>query len=52
MQSKIAANVLSLRTISGILIIGLALGIGYFLDGYNSREAMIGIFIVSLFTLL
>jgi len=52
MQEKIAANVLSLRTFSGVLIIGLALGIGYFLDGYNSREAMIGIFIVSIFTLL
>jgi O-antigen/teichoic acid export membrane protein len=52
MQEKIAANVLSLRTLSGLLIIWLALGVGYFLDGYNSREAMIGIFIVSLFTLL
>lgn len=52
MQEKIAANVLSLRTLSGILIIGLALAVGYFLDGYNSREALIGIFIVSIFTLL
>jgi O-antigen/teichoic acid export membrane protein len=52
MQQKIAANVLSIRTLSGILIIGLALGIGYFLDGYNSTEAMIGVFIVSIFTLL
>lgn len=51
MQEKIAANILSLRTFSGILIIGLALIIWCFLDGYNSREAMIGIFIVSLFTL-
>lgn len=46
MQEKIAANVLSLRTFSGLLIIGLALSVGYFLDGYNSREALIGVFIV------
>lgn len=52
MQEKIAANVLTLRTLSGILIIGLALTVGYFLDGYNSREAIVGIFIVSVFTLL
>lgn len=52
MQEKISANVLSLRSVSGVLIIALALWVGYFLDGYNSREAMIGIFIVSLFTLL
>ncbi len=52
MQEKIAANVLSLRTFSGLLIIGLALSVGYFLDGYNSREALIGVFIVWVFTLL
>jgi O-antigen/teichoic acid export membrane protein len=52
MVDKIASNVLTLRTLSGALIIIFSLGIGYFLEGYNSGEAMIGIAIASVFTLL
>lgn len=52
MVDKIASNVLTLRTLSGALIVIFSLGIGYFLEGYNSREAMIGIAIASVFTLL
>lgn len=52
MVDKIASNVLTLRTLSGAVIIFFSLGIGFFLDGYNSPEAMIGIAITSLFTLL
>lgn len=52
MVTKISSNVLSLRTLSGILIILLSLGIAPFLQGYDSPMAMIGIFIAGLFTLL
>ena len=52
MVAKISSNVLTLRTISGACIIIFSLGIGYFIDGYNSKEAMIGIAITSIFTLL
>ena len=38
MVEKISSNVLTLRTLSGILIFFLAMGTGYCLDGYNSRE--------------
>lgn len=51
MVAKISANILSLRTLSGIIIIFLSLAIAPFLTGYNSFMALIGIFIVSLFTL-
>ena len=51
MIAKISGNVLSLRTLSGIVIIFLALSIAPFLSGYNSTSAYIGIFITSLFTL-
>ncbi len=51
MTDTIVSSVLTLRTLSGIWIILLSLTIGWFLDGYNSVESMIGIFIVSLFTL-
>jgi O-antigen/teichoic acid export membrane protein len=51
MVEKIASNVLTLRTLSGALIIIFSLGIGFFIDGYNSPEAMIGIAIASVFTL-
>lgn len=51
MVAKISGNILSLRTLSGILIIGLSLSIAPFLTGYNSPMALIGIGIVSLFTL-
>jgi O-antigen/teichoic acid export membrane protein len=51
MVDKIASNVLTLRTLSGALIIIFSLGIGFFIDGYNSPEAMIGIAIASIFTL-
>jgi O-antigen/teichoic acid export membrane protein len=52
MIDKISSNVLTLRTISGVFIIVFALGIGYWIDGYNSTEALISISIVSIFTLL
>jgi O-antigen/teichoic acid export membrane protein len=51
MVARISGNILSLRTLSGILIIGLSLGVAPFLTGYNSPMALIGIGIVSLFTL-
>jgi O-antigen/teichoic acid export membrane protein len=52
MVAKISGNILTLRTISGILIIFLSLAIAPFLTGYDSQMALIGIFIVSLFTLM
>lgn len=51
MVAKISGNILSLRTLSGVLIIILSLSIAPFLSGYNSLMALVGIFIVSLFTL-
>lgn len=52
MIAKISGNILSLRTLSGILIILLSLSIAPLLTGYNSFTALIGIAIVSLFTLV
>ncbi len=52
MVAKISGNILTLRTISGILIIVLSLAIAPFLTGYDSIMALIGIWIVSLFTLM
>ena len=52
MVAKISGNILSLRTLSGILIIFLSLSIAPFLTGYDSPMALIGIAIVSLFTLM
>ncbi len=51
MVDKIASNVLTLRTLSGALIILFSLSIGFFTPGYNSSEAMIGIAIASVFTM-
>lgn len=51
-QEKISANVLSLRTLSGVCIIGLSLGIAPWLSWYESPMAMMGILIASFFTLL
>lgn len=51
MVAKISGNILSLRTLSGVLIIFLSLSIAPFLTGYNSHMALVGIFVVSLFTL-
>jgi O-antigen/teichoic acid export membrane protein len=51
MVAKISGNVLALRTLSGICIIGLALAIAPFLSGYDTITAYISIAIVSLFTL-
>lgn len=50
-MEKISGNVLSLRTISGIIIIASALIFASFLPGYDNQTTMIGIFIVSFFTL-
>jgi O-antigen/teichoic acid export membrane protein len=52
MIAKISGNILSLRTLSGILIIALSLGVAPLLTGYDSQVALIGIAIVSLFTLM
>lgn len=52
MVAKISGNILSLRTLSGVLIVFLSLSIAQFLTGYDSNMALIGIFIVSLFTLV
>ena len=52
MVAKISGNILSLRTLSGVLIIGLSLSIAPLLTGYNSPMALMGIAIVSLFTLM
>ena len=52
MVAKISGNILSLRTLSGVLIVILSLSIAPFLSGYNSMMALVGIFIVSLFTLM
>lgn len=51
MIEKISGNILSLRTISGFLIIFLSLSIAPFLAGYNSSKALFGILIVGFFTL-
>lgn len=51
MIEKISWNILSLRTISGFLIIFLSLSIAPFLTGYNSTKALFGILIVGFFTL-
>lgn len=50
-MEKISGNVLSLRTVSGIAIIVLSLAVWFFLPGYNDHTAIIGILIVSFFTL-
>lgn len=52
MIAKISGNILSLRTLSGILIVFLSLALAPFLTGYDSNMALVGIFIVSLFTLV
>ncbi len=49
---KMSANILTLRTISGLIIIGLSLSIAPFLSGYESSLALVWIFIAWLFTLL
>ena len=51
MVAKISGNILSLRTLSGILIIWLSLAIAPLLTGYDSPMVLMGIAIVSLFTL-
>ncbi len=51
MIEKISGNILSLRTISGFLIIFLSLSIAPFLTGYNSSRALFGVLIVGFFTL-
>lgn len=51
MIAKISDNVLALRTLSGVLILGLSLALAPFLAGYDTPTAYIGIAIASLFTL-
>lgn len=38
---KMSANILTLRTISGLIIIGLSLSIAPFLSGYESSLALV-----------
>ncbi|MFA5916743.1 MAG: oligosaccharide flippase family protein [Candidatus Gracilibacteria bacterium] len=49
---KIVSNVMTLRTLLGIVIIFLSVGIAYFLPGYNDKITIISIFIISIFTLI
>ncbi len=51
MIAKISENVLSLRTLSGILILGFSLALAPLLSWYDTMTAYIGIAIASLFTL-
>ncbi|GAB0174519.1 MAG: flippase [Candidatus Altimarinota bacterium] len=51
MIKKISGNVLSLRTLSGGIIIFLSLAIAPFLSGYDTPSAYIGIALASLFVL-
>lgn len=44
-------NILTLRTFFGVCIIFLSLAIGFFLPGYNSPMALVGILITGVFTL-
>ncbi|MCP4523231.1 MAG: oligosaccharide flippase family protein [Candidatus Gracilibacteria bacterium] len=48
---KIVGNVMSLRLILGIIIFLLAIGIAFFLPGYDSTLALWSITIVSIFTI-
>lgn len=48
---KIVGNVLTMRTLFGLVIIVLSLAIGYFLPGYNSPMALAGILLAGVFTL-
>lgn len=49
-MERLAGTILSLRSISGVIIIFLSLFVALFLDGYHSHEVLLGIFIVGLFT--
>lgn len=49
---KISSNVLTLRTLMGGVIIILAVTLAYFLDGYDSPLALLGVGIAGFFTLL
>lgn len=50
-SSKIVSNVMTLRTLLWIIIMVLAVWIAYFLPWYNSKIALVWVFIVSIFTL-
>ena len=49
---KIIWNILTLRVLSGAIVIFMALIIAYFLPWYNSTLAFFSIFIVSIFTII
>lgn len=49
--AKIAGILLTLRTLLGVMIILVSLGIAVFLPGYNSLVALIGVLIAGIFTL-
>ena len=50
-KGKIIGNIMSLRAVLWIAIFFLALGIAFFLPGYNSSLALLGVTIISIFTL-
>jgi O-antigen/teichoic acid export membrane protein len=52
MVQKISSNILTLRTLSGIIIIGSSLTLSPFLSGYDTPMAYIGILIAGFFTLM
>ena len=47
----IAGTILSIRSMMGLFIIVISLAIGFFLPGYNTLPAMVGILIAGIFTL-
>lgn len=47
----IAGTILSIRSIMGLFIILVSLGIGLFLPGYDTLPALVGILIAGIFTL-
>lgn len=49
--AHIAGSLLTLRTLLGIAIVFLSLGLAAFLPGYNSPVALVGVLIAGIFTL-
>ncbi len=52
MAEKIIWNILTLRILSWILVLFIALFVAYFLPWYNTKLALYSIFIVSVFTII
>jgi O-antigen/teichoic acid export membrane protein len=49
--AHIAGTLLTLRTMLGVIIIFVSLGLAAFLPGYDSRVALVGVLIAGIFTL-